>query len=518
MTGRLAVWYARQQGGTPMHKRPRVLGGTGRTPLHRVGRMLLLITLGLALTAIPARGQPDPASTDEISDATLTAAVRQRLANDYGVLAGEIDVSTTSGIVTLAGAVDHILARQRAVELTGTLRGVRGVIDRLRVEPVSRTDEEIRTDVEVALRLNPAVSFDDLEVEVQSAVVTLRGELESLAMQQAAARAVYGVRGVRDLIDRTSLEAIAPRSDAELRDEIQQRLRADARVRADRITVAVRDRNVTLRGVVGCPAERQAAARAAAVLGVRQIDADSLVADWERCQLLRADLQERIVELGDREIAEAVRLALELDPRVDPVGIQVEVSDHVATLTGSVATMGAAEAAEEDARHTTGVWSVRSHLLVRPESVPPDGRLEAEIHAALQRNPYVAADSISVVVNSGRTYLFGAVDNAFTEAEILRVVGEVPGVIVVSNNLTLGRDARQKSDRQLRHDVRNEIWWTPMVDADEVIVEVRDGIVTLLGDVDSATERREAAAATRRAGARVVINRLKINGEIVLPG
>jgi len=69
-----------------------------------------------------------------------------------------------------------------------------------------------------------------------------------------------------------------------------------------------------------------------------------------------------------------------------------------------------------------------------------------------------------------------------------------------------------KSDMQLRQDVEAELDWCAHVDARQVGVAVKDGIVTLTGRVDSYLERRCAEEAAQSiAGVRAVANDLSVD-------
>ena len=83
----------------------------------------------------------------EITDSGITSAVETELRLEKGVSPDSFDVSTGQGIVTLSGSVGNILAKERAVKIAESIRGVRGVIDRTTVTPVSRPDEAIRKDI-----------------------------------------------------------------------------------------------------------------------------------------------------------------------------------------------------------------------------------------------------------------------------------------------------------------------------------------------------------------------------------
>ena len=72
-----------------------------------------------------------------------------------------------------------------------------------------------------------------------------------------------------------------------------------------------------------------------------------------------------------------------------------------------------------------------------------------------------------------------------------------------------------KPDSQLKHDVETELEWDPAVDASHVGVEVKNGVVTLSGHLDSFPEKIAAErAAERVAGVRGIAVELDVR----LPG
>jgi hyperosmotically inducible protein len=68
-----------------------------------------------------------------VSEGTLTAKIKSKMALDDLVKASAIDVDTSNGVVTLSGTVATEAERQRAVQLARETEGVRSVQDRLRV-------------------------------------------------------------------------------------------------------------------------------------------------------------------------------------------------------------------------------------------------------------------------------------------------------------------------------------------------------------------------------------------------
>ena len=84
---------------------------------------------------------PDPNDRDwgrEVrkawSDATITAAVKTKLAGTSPATLLKVDVDTTNGTVQLNGTVDSDKTRQQATELARQVEGVRRVVNNLKVQ------------------------------------------------------------------------------------------------------------------------------------------------------------------------------------------------------------------------------------------------------------------------------------------------------------------------------------------------------------------------------------------------
>jgi osmotically-inducible protein OsmY len=72
-------------------------------------------------------------------------------------------------------------------------------------------------------------------------------------------------------------------------------------------------------------------------------------------------------------------------------------------------------------------------------------------------------------------------------------------------------EADMKSDIEIERDVKEELQWDPDLDATNIAVAVKDGVVTLAGFVKSYTDRYEAEAAAKRvAGVAALANDLEV--------
>ena len=73
------------------------------------------------------------------------------------------------------------------------------------------------------------------------------------------------------------------------------------------------------------------------------------------------------------------------------------------------------------------------------------------------------------------------------------------------------RRSRTKSDAEIEADVSNEMHWSVFVDANQVTVQVDDGVVTLRGEVDTVQERVAAVACAYHGGALAVDEQLVLS-------
>ena len=149
---------------------------------------------------------------------------------------------------------------------------------------------------------------------------------------------------------------------------------------------------------------------------------------------------------------------------------------------------------------------------MRPVSLVPDAELAEQITAALQRDPYVERYKVIVSVVNGKAYLSGTVDSQFEKDQAEDVASRVAGVIDVDNNITVTSIPPLKSDWEITQDIKDELWWSPYVDSNEIAVSVKDGVATLRGLVDGWAEQRIAIENAYQGGALSVRDELTIKG------
>ena len=499
---------------------------------HTPSRFCRLCLAGFLLIIALSGGEEVRAlQTSDLNDSNIALAVERELRSDPGVAAHRVDVTTTRGQVSLSGTVDNLLAKERAARVARTVKGVRRVINNIEIIPPPRSERRIEEAVQTALMLDPATESYQIEVGVNQGRVTLRGGVESTAEKELAATVAKKVAGVTGLNNQLTIRLQSVRSSSEIATGIEQTLKWNPLVDHERISVVVSDGVVELSGSVGSASEKQEAVDAAGINGVQSIDAEQLrVVPGEG---ISARGPQR--PLSDSEIRRAVLRKLSEHPRVETFEIEISVQEGTVLLSGQVDHLKAKQSAQWLARNTSGVWRVKNHLRVRPDDMPSDPSIVLDVRSAIKRNPLLGNDQIKVSVDNGKVTLSGTVDSLFEMREAADAASRVNGVIALNNNLRspaatvssfhpyvdkqstvreyaehLPPVASRQDDWEIAMDIRNELWWSPFVDRNQVDVQVHNGVAVLRGTVDSLLESSAAEENARQGGAAGVKNRLKI--------
>jgi len=444
----------------------------------------------------------------DIPDKGINMAVYAEILSDEAVSSHLLIVNTEDGIVTLTGSVDNILARDRAISIAQSIKGVRSVIDKMEVKAVERSDLQMQKDVKEALLHDPATDSYEIGVQVNEGIVTLSGTVDSYAewsLCSQVAKSVMGVKKIRNIIE---VDYREERAAHEIKTDIEGRIGSDVRIDSGLIDVEVIDGNVTLKGTVGSLKEKLLAENDAWVAGVKAVDTSELKIEW----WARDRLQVKGVRKppSDEWIEKAIKDAFFYDPRVKSFELYVSVEDRVATLMGEVDNLKAKRAAEKDARNTVGVNWARNYIRVRPHSLRSDPVIAEDVRSALKKDPYINRFDVSVLVFNNKVYLYGSLDSNFEKYRAENVASSIAGVVDVDNNIKVDYAWEGKNDWQIEWDIENQITWSPYFEDDEIEVDVTNGVAELTGKVDTWFEYSEAAKEAMEGGAKEVINKLEV--------
>lgn len=463
----------------------------------------LILTLFQAVSGIAATGDK------QIPDSAITRAVETRLASDEMIDANRFNVITRQGIVTVSGKTDNILEKERINKVVSTVKGVVAIINQVEVEPVKRSDAELTKAVTKVLSEDPSTHTFHIKVKAKDGVVTLEGSTDSWQEKQFSAQVAKRTPGVRRVINKIDIVYTGKRSDQAIEKDIQARLQNDAAIDPSLIIVSVKNGRVILSGEVGSVAEKERAIEDAWVNGVEMVEIDKLkVSWWIRDKMRRKNYAQRP---ADSQIRKAIETAFVYDPRVDAEHPKVTVESGNVILTGVVDNLRAKRAAEADARNVIGVKSVKNHLKVRPRRIPSADVLAKRIKQAFRNDPVLAPYKLDVTAISGRVYISGEVNNEFERKMAEVIAARTKGVSSVRNKIVYApKRWVWKKDWEIKQEIRERYAFNPYLDTKDVKIEVKDGIVTLKGEVKNWRQRTAAAENARQAGARAVINKLRI--------
>lgn len=504
----------------------------GSTRRKTTSAFITAAWLGFASAVVGAAPQnPKPAT-----DAQITNTVDYKLLTDAALLNMPIFAKTSNGIVTLAGTADHLIAKERAVKIAQTLRGVRGVVNTIKLDIPSVPDAELQKNVQSALRYDAATDCYEIQPAAKDGAVTLIGTVQSYYEKQLAEFVVKSVKGVRELTDNITVQTKDDRPDAEILTEVKRIIGNDVWLDPNFISTAVKDGVVTLTGAVGSSAQHERASIVAWTAGVKSVNVEGLqIEPWARSNGQRSAT---VALRDDTLIQQAVRDSFVSDPRLYAFNPSVTVDQAVVTLTGVVDNLKALRAAGQDAKNTTGVWRVKNLLKVRPAKLLADDIVSQSVTAALLLNPIVA--SYEMVANSRRgvVTLTGTVDTFFEKAEAEDIASRANGVLGVTNHLAVNSPAVAHydtgfhphwgyqpfylnrlpygstwpyvGDREVKYDIQDEFYWSPWVERDDITVRVENGIVTLTGKASSWFAYHKATEIAYQAGANQVFNNITV--------
>jgi osmotically-inducible protein OsmY len=194
------------------------------------------------------------------TDAQLKKDVMAELEWEPSVHANQVGVAVKDGVVTLSGHLDTYAEKYLIEQAVTRVEGVKAVaveVD-VKLEPGhKRSDSEIATAAESALKWHSLVPADRIQVKVEKGWITLRGEVDWDYQRQNAARAVRSLTGVLGVSNAISLKAgVTP---ANVAGRIREAFARHAEREAKNVEVTVDGSAVTLRGTVDSWAERAAA-------------------------------------------------------------------------------------------------------------------------------------------------------------------------------------------------------------------------------------------------------------------
>lgn len=447
-------------------------------------------------------------ASKHISDEDITQAIKESLQVDETMPSHQIDVQTSEGIVNLSGSVPTLQAKERALELVETIRGVRAIVNQIVVNPITRSDAEIQEAIVAALFFDPATHASEITVTVEDGVAKLSGIVESWQKRALCGWVTKGVKGLRAVKNEIIFTYQEDRPDDDIELEVKRRLERDVWVGDALINVQAEAGKVSLTGAVGSVAEKSQAYFDAWVSGVTEVDVRELTVEWrERKRMVR---ESKYAPKTDEEIRQAVEDAFHYDPRIASLDLEVAVNNGTAVLTGVVDNLMAKRAAGQNAGNTIGVRRVENYLQVRPVNPPNDLEIAQNVREVFLWSSEVDRHPIVVSCHDGKVHLEGSVDSNHEKSQAEDIACRVRGVVAIENNLKVDQTQRWKSDQEIKQDIERQLQWSSVLVPDQIKVTVEEGVATLFGSVDTRSQHDALVMKAMKGGAKKVISYLKV--------
>jgi len=184
--------------------------------------------------------------------------------------------------------------------------------------------------------------------------------------------------------------------------------------------------------------------------------------------------------------------------------VQVTYAAGVATLTGTVDSLGSKLDAEQAARKTKGVKQVVDNIQVRAEGVDDMQILVQARHDIVMYYAYGMFDNVELAVRNGALVVKGQVTQPFKKKDMENILEHVKGVAAFQNNLEVL--PLSDFDNRLRMQVARAIYGDPYfihytnLALPPIHIIVKNGNVTLEGVVASGMDKTKANMDARGAG------------------
>jgi len=369
------------------------------------------------------------------------------------------------------------------------------------------SDESITLWVKDALLEDARVPVLGINISTNDGIVKLTGTVNNLAAKKYAGLEATKIKGVHGVINEIAVDAPF-RYDFDISQDVLQRILNSSSIKTSDIDVSVSDGAVTLSGGVTSWAEAdQAQLLATETKGVKSVTNNLTVTFPQK--------------RSDDAIRKDVQAALARDIYLTGFPISVSVKDGVVTLEGDVGTAYQKERTASDVRWIWNVTKVDNKLRVewwanentrKKPAVPTDDQLKQAVNDELFQDLRITdPGKISVDASYGIVTLRGSVPTFYQKRIAEKDANDVVGTALVTNLLQV--KAEPRSDRAIFNNIRFKLDTDYGLDyLDFIDTKVKDGVVTLTGDVNSFWDKTHAYdVVSSIAGVRGVINNIKVN-------
>ena len=148
-----------------------------------------------------------PATQSLPMDEEINENITRILSWNSHIDASDIAVRTHSNIVTLEGNVGSYWEKHVVGEIVNSVRGVLEVNNNIKVRPKLETrDINIKNDIESAFERTNLINENNIDVSVDTGMVTLEGAVSSFFVKTQAYNIAIYTTGVVDVVDKMTVK------------------------------------------------------------------------------------------------------------------------------------------------------------------------------------------------------------------------------------------------------------------------------------------------------------------------
>lgn len=219
----------------------------------------------------------------------------------------------------------------------------------------NKTEEETKRDIVDQMFWDPAVDASKVTVELARGSIVLRGTVPSFYARQSAWKDAWLVSNGYSIENRLSIEhpeEIRLLSDERLEEFVKNALFFNPAIDSAKLEVTVRDRTVTIKGVVGSYWQKE--------------KIHAVISDIKGIFDIRNDVEVVMPEkIPDEKIVADIFYAFLRSVGMDTDRVRVRVVDGIVNLEGSVPDKLTHDAVGKIAAFTQGVRGLENRLEIR---------------------------------------------------------------------------------------------------------------------------------------------------------
>jgi hyperosmotically inducible protein len=182
--------------------------------------LAVVILVLLALGSLPINQayakETTSNSNNVVTDSTITAAIKTKLAANSEISALDVHVSTNNGRVLLTGIVPSKRLKSQVIEIANSVSGVKNVVSDLVIDPehskesssVSHIipDSAITAALKAKFLADERINGLDIHVETINGEVTLVGMVPNESIKERAEAIANNTNGVKNIVSKLKVE------------------------------------------------------------------------------------------------------------------------------------------------------------------------------------------------------------------------------------------------------------------------------------------------------------------------